>query len=56
MFIQLCFIEHFVGNYLVANGVDEREEVRAAVVAKGRRFDRHLCLDIAYASGVQEDR
>src|SRR5260221_617703 len=54
--IQLCFIEHSVGDDLVANGVDEREEVRAAIVAKGRRFDRHLCLDIPYASGVQEDR
>src|SRR4029079_12687464 len=56
MLIQFCFIEHSVDDYLVANRVDERKEVRAAIVAKGRCFDRHFCLDIAYASGVQEDR
>src|ERR1044071_1545141 len=53
---QLCFIEHFIGDDLVANGVDERREVRAAIVAQGRRFDRHFCLNIFYTSGVQEDR
>lgn len=55
MFIQLCFIEHFVGNYLVANGIDERQEMRATIVAKGWRFDRHFCLNVFYASGLQED-
>src|SRR4026208_829194 len=49
---QLCIIEYAFGDNLVANGIDEREEMRAAIIAKWRRFDRHLCLDIPDASDV----
>ena len=56
--IQLCFIEHAVGDDLVANGiVDQREEVRAAIVAKRAVstavIDKPtVCLDRLYSEGV----
>src|SRR4030081_2760675 len=31
--IQLCIIEHTLGNNLVTNRIDERDEMRAAIIA-----------------------
>src|SRR3569833_1099997 len=50
--VQLRFIEHPFGDDLVSNRVDEREKVRATVIAKGWCLDRHSCVNILDARGV----
>jgi len=49
---QLCIVERTAGDNFVANGIDEREKMRAPVIAKWRRFDRYFCLDIPNTSGA----
>src|ERR1017187_5993246 len=56
VFIQFGLFEQSLSDDRFANGVNERDEVRAAVIPQEWRFDGHFYLDILNTGCAQQHR
>ena len=56
VFIQLEFVQQSADDYLVANGIDHREQMRATVITQLGGGDSDLDLDILNTCSPQQGR